>query len=93
MLSCEGGLLVNKPNINITSLSFKCSPREYEDFLRKYYAEQSVEILGGEYFIRSVDIIREQPSYIEKLNFPRYNPYEEIVSVEMGLFKWERICE
>lgn len=81
--------MMNSPDIKITSLSFKCSYLEWDYFVRKYYDRESVEILGGEYFIRSVDVKREQPSCIEKINFPKYNTYEEIVYVEMSLFKWE----
>ena len=78
---------MNKPNINVTHISFKCSPQECEDFLRKYHNRQSMEILGREYFIRSVDVKRE------KLNFQWQNPHDAMVSVGMELFKLEKFNE
>ena len=74
-------------NINVTHISFKCSLQEWEDFLRKHINRESMEILGGEYLIRSVDVKIGLLSYTGKFNFQGQNPHDAMVSVDMELFK------
>lgn len=80
---------MNNLNINITSLSFKCSAEEGENFIKNYHDREGLELLGGKYLIREISIKKESSSYLGQLNTQKFYSYEDVASVEMDLFKVE----